>query len=272
MDWFRVLAIGGSDSGGGAGIEADVKTITALGGYAMTAITAVTAQDTSGIAAIAPVPPDVVARSIRMVVADLGVDAIKLGMLGSAGTAEEVALAIAAAAPAAPLVLDPVLASTSGTALAGEGALAIIRDRLLPRATLVTPNRDEAATLAGLAIDSHEDAIRAGRALCRLGARAVLLKGGHFDGDPVIDRLIAGDDVLTFAHPRIATRHTHGTGCTLASAIACGLARGLDLRAAIEAAEAFLHAALRAAPGLGRGHGPLGHARAAALLQDRPPA
>ncbi|HQT74781.1 MAG: bifunctional hydroxymethylpyrimidine kinase/phosphomethylpyrimidine kinase [Acidiphilium sp. 37-67-22] len=271
MGWFRVLAIGGSDSGGGAGIEADVKTITALGGHAMTAITAVTAQDTTGIAAIAPVPPDLVGRAIRMVVADLGVDAIKLGMLGSAGTAEEVARAISTAAPAAPLVLDPVLASTSGTALAGAGALAIIRDHLLPRATLITPNRDEAAALTGGAVDTAADALRAGAALLGMGAQAVLLKGGHFEGDTLVDRLFTAEGMTVFTHQRIATRHTHGTGCTLASAIACGLARGLGLAEAIAAAEAFLAAALRASPGYGSGHGPLGHARAAMPLQDRPP-
>lgn len=269
MGWFRVLAIGGSDSGGGAGIEADVKTITALGGYAMTAITAVTAQDTSGIAAITPVPPDLVACAIRMVIADLGVDAIKLGMLGSAATVEAVAAALA---PGAKLVIDPVLASTSGTALAGAGALAALRDLLLPRATLLTPNRDEAAALTGRAVETPEDALRAGAALLGMGARAVLLKGGHFAGDTLVDRLFTAEGMIAFTHERIATRHTHGTGCTLASAIACGLAGGLDLAAAVGAAEAFLAAALRAAPAYGRGHGPLGHARAAMPLQDRPPA
>lgn len=264
MRWVRVLAVGGSDSGGGAGIEADVKTVTALGGYAMTAITAVTAQDTSGVARVTPIPPEAVGQAIRMVAADLGVDAIKLGMLGSAATVEAVAAAIAAAAPGIPLVVDPVLAATSGTVLTAETALDVIRARLLPLATLLTPNRDEAAALSGIAIDTTDDAIRAARALCRFGAAAVLLKGGHFAGDPVIDRLVRGEEVITFRNQRLATRHTHGTGCTLASAIAHGLGGGLPLAEAIAQAETFLQAALRAAPGFGRGNGPMGHARALA--------
>lgn len=262
MEWVRVLAIGGSDSSGGAGIEADIKTITALGGYAMTAITAVTAQDSNGIAAIAPVPEAVVARAIRMVADDLGVDAIKLGMLGGPSMVETVADAIAGMASGVKLVIDPVLESTSGTTLTAAAALELMRTRLLPMATLLTPNRDEAAALSGIAIGSAADAIRAGRALCALGARAVLVKGGHFDGDPLIDRLVTGDDVVEFRNRRVTTRHTHGTGCTLATAIAFGLGHGLDLAEAIGRAEAFLHAALLAAPGFGRGHGPLGHARA----------
>lgn len=269
MAWTRVLAVGGSDSGGGAGIEADIKTITALGGYAATAITAVTAQDTTGIAAMAPVPAVLVGRAIRMVARDLGVDAIKLGMLGSAEMAAAVADAIAAAAPDVPLVIDPVLASTSGTILTADDAIDIMRDRLLPMATLLTPNRAEAAMLSGLPVETAADAIGAARGLCDLGVRAVLVKGGHFEGDPVIDRLVTADKIQTFSNPRLATRHTHGTGCTLAAAIAFGLGGGLELAPAVEAAEAFLRAAMLAAPGLGRGHGPLGHARAPQPLQDR---
>lgn len=269
MGWVRVLAIGGSDSGGGAGIEADIKTVTALGGYAATAITAVTAQDTSGIAAIAPVPAALVGQSVRMVAADLGVDAIKLGMLGSAAMVETVAAAIAEAAPDAPLVVDPVLASTSGTSFASDATIEAIRARLLPMATVITPNRDEAAALSGMAVRTDDDAIAAARGLCATGARAVLVKGGHFEGDTVRDHLVTADRVISFSNPRLRTRHTHGTGCTLAAAIAFGLGRGDELAAAVEMAGAFLLAALRAAPGLGRGHGPMGHARATRPLQDR---
>lgn len=262
MSWVRVLAVGGSDSGGGAGIEADVKTITALGGYAMTAITAVTAQDTSVIESITPIPDAAVRQAIRMVVSDLGVDAIKLGMLGSPTMVEAVADAITGFAPNVPLVVDPVLASTSGTRLTDDAALDIIRARLLPIATLLTPNREEAAALSGLPVDTVENAIRAARALCRFGVHAVLIKGGHFEGDPVIDRLVRGDEVVEFCNRRIETRHTHGTGCTLAAAIAHGLGDHLSLETAIAGAENFLQAALRSAPGFGRGHGPLGHAQA----------
>lgn len=262
------MAIGGSDSGGGAGIEADIKTITVLGGHAMTAITAVTAQDTQRIAAIMPVPETLVAHAIGMVVSDIGVDAVKIGMLGGAAMVRAVARALNDCAGDIPLVIDPVLASTSGTALLDREGLDMLIDELLPMAMLVTPNRDEAALLSGMVVDCHEAAIEAGRALCRRGARAVLVKGGHFAGETVIDHLICDADVVVFRNSRVATRHTHGTGCTLAAAIAHGLGSGLDLGAAISHAEVFLRQALNAAPGLGKGHGPLGHARALAL--DRP--
>ena len=258
----RILAIGGSDSGGGAGIEADIKTITALGGYGMTAITAVTAQDTHGVHDIVPVSPEFVARAISLVIADLGVDAIKTGMLGTADMAAAVAQALAEAAQGKPIVVDPVIATTSGTTLLAEDARAVLLDRLMPMAALITPNRDEAAILSGHAVETPEDAIAAGRVLCERGARAVLVKGGHFAGDAAIDLLVTGDGVMSFRKPRIATRHTHGTGCTLASAIALGLGAGLALRDAIGQAQNFLQKALLAAPGFGAGQGPLGHAAA----------
>ncbi len=258
----RILAIGGSDSGGGAGIEADIKTITALGGYAMTAITAVTAQDTCSIQAISPIPPALVGRAIAMVTSDLGVDAVKIGMLGSEAMVTAVARALSTLDPQPPIVLDTVLAATNGTSLLDPDAVALVLSDLMPLATLITPNRHEAARLAGCSIDTAEDAIAAARILCRRGARAVLLKGGHFEGDMLIDRLITPDRMVTFEHPRIVSRHTHGTGCTLASAIALGLGRGLDLRQAIRLAQDFLAQALRAAPGYGAGNGPMGHATA----------
>lgn len=255
----RILAIGGSDSGGGAGIEADIKTITALGGYAMTAITAVTAQDTIAIRAVAPVPAVLVGLAIGMVAADIGVDAIKIGMLGSGATVGAVVDALTSLA-AVPIVLDPVLASTGGTALLdAAGFEAMVRD-LVPMAALITPNRQEAAVLSGIAVDRPADAIAAGLALCGKGARAVLIKGGHFEGDEIIDHLVTADMVTSFRKPRIVTRHTHGTGCTLASAIAVGLGRGLAVHAAIDLAQDFVRKALIAAPGYGEGHGPMGHA------------
>jgi hydroxymethylpyrimidine/phosphomethylpyrimidine kinase len=268
----RILAIGGSDSSGGAGIEADIKSITALGGYAMTAITAVTAQDTRSIQAITPIPPAFVSRTIGMVIDDIGVDAIKIGMLGSSAMVEAVAQALSRLTPKQPIVLDTVLAATSGVSLLDPDAEAVLLRALVPLATLITPNRFEAARLSGRSIDSADDAIDAARSLCLRGARAVLLKGGHFDGDMLIDRLVTSDFVTTFGHPRIATRHTHGTGCTLASAIAVGLANGLHLADAVVLAQDFLQKALRAAPGYGAGHGPMGHAavgmRASPLLHQ----
>ncbi|MDD2876231.1 MAG: bifunctional hydroxymethylpyrimidine kinase/phosphomethylpyrimidine kinase [Acidiphilium sp.] len=266
----RILAIGGSDSGGGAGIEADIKTITVLGGYAMTAITAVTAQDTMSIQALAPVPPHVVNLAIRMVIADLGVDAVKIGMLGSTSMVDAVVGALARGPDVLPIVLDPVLASTSGTALLDETATtAMLRD-LMPIVALITPNRHEAATLAGVPVATHAEAIVAARILCERGARAVLVKGGHFEGNDVVDHLVTRDLVTSFRKSRIETRHTHGTGCTLASAVAVGLGCGLSLSDAIGCAQDFLQKALRAAPGFGAGHGPMGHA--AAMKLSIPPA
>lgn len=258
----RILAIGGSDSGGGAGIEADIKTVTALGGYAMTAITALTAQDTLGVHDIVPIAPDFVARAIRLVAADLGVDAIKTGMLGSAAMVAAVAGILADIAPDTPIVIDPVIAATSGAALLAADARSVLLGRLMPMAALITPNRDEAATLSGHPVETPEDAVAAGRILCGRGARAVLVKGGHFAGDEAVDLLVTGDVVVPFARPRIATRHTHGTGCTLASAIALGLGAGLELREAIGQARDFLQKTLLMAPGYGAGQGPLGHAGA----------
>ncbi|MGC9270076.1 bifunctional hydroxymethylpyrimidine kinase/phosphomethylpyrimidine kinase [Acidiphilium sp.] len=265
----RILAIGGSDSSGGAGIEADIKTITALGGYAMTAITAVTAQDTVAIRAIAPVPPALTETAIGMVIADIGVDAVKLGMLGSAAMAAAVARALAQAASGVPIVLDPVLASTSGTPLLDDDAIAILLHDLMPMVALITPNRHEAAILSGVTVTTPADAIAAGRLLCERGARAVLIKGGHFEGDDLIDHLVSRDHDIAFHQRRIATRHTHGTGCTLASAIALGLGRGLAVPDAIGLAQRFLQQSLRAAPDFGSGHGPMGHAMARGDLDCR---
>lgn len=252
----RVLAVAGSDSGGGAGIQADIRAITALGGFALTAVTAVTAQDTLGVHAIHQVPAAIVAEQIRVVLADLGADVVKCGMLGNAPTVAAVADALAAW-PRLPLVLDPVLRASSGDALLA-GAARDVLGPLIGRAALVTPNLSEAASLCGFTVEDVADMARAGQAMRAMGAGAVLVKGGHLAGDRLTDVLVDAAGVVTFAAERIATRHTHGTGCTLASAVATHLARGLALREAVAEGRAYLRAAILAAPGLGAGQGPLG--------------
>lgn len=260
MTMPRILAIGGSDSGGGAGIEADIKTITALGGYAMTAITALTAQDTAAVYEIVPVAPDFVARCVALAIGDIGVDAVKLGMLGTAAVVDAIADALGSCS--APVVLDPVMVSTSGTILLAEDARVAMMRRLMPIAALITPNRAEAALMSGMAIETQADAVAAGQELRRRGAVAVLVKGGHFEGDVVTDLLVTAHDVRPFPMQRVMTRHTHGTGCTLASAIATHLGAGVGLEAAIEGAQGFLRMALVAAPGFAKGQGPMGHGAA----------
>jgi hydroxymethylpyrimidine/phosphomethylpyrimidine kinase len=258
MHFGRVLIIAGSDSGGGAGIQADIKAVTCLGGYAATALTALTAQNTLGVFGVEPVPPAFVRRQIEVVLGDIGADCLKTGMLVSAPIIEAVADALAAA-PTVPLVLDPVMVAKGGAALLDPAAVATLTARLIPRARLLTPNLPEAEALLGRAIPDADAMEAAARDLLRLGARAVLLKGGHLPGDDLVDLLIDADGVRRFADRRLPTRATHGTGCTLASAIAAGLAQGLDLDAAVARARAYLRRAIVAAPGFGAGHGPLGH-------------
>jgi hydroxymethylpyrimidine/phosphomethylpyrimidine kinase len=253
----RVLAIAGSDSGGGAGIQADIKTIAALGGYAATAITALTAQDTLGVHEVLAVPPAFVARQIAVVLGDIGADAVKTGMLGDAATIEAVCDALAGCV--APLVVDPVMVAKGGARLLSSGAVAVLIARLLPLAAVVTPNLPEAEALTGLPIDDLAGMQRATEALLRMGAPAVLLKGGHLRGNTLTDLLATGAETEAFAEPRIASRHTHGTGCTLASAVATGLAQGMTLRDAVLRARAYVRAAIAGAPGYGGGHGPLNH-------------
>ncbi|HWE47281.1 MAG TPA: bifunctional hydroxymethylpyrimidine kinase/phosphomethylpyrimidine kinase [Caulobacteraceae bacterium] len=255
----RVLAIGGSDPGAGAGIQADLKTISALGGYALTALTAVTVQDTKGVRQIFQVPAKVVEAQAKAVLADLGADAVKTGMLGTAETVRAVASLLAGPAKRLPAVIDPVLVSTSGAVLLEPGALKLFRSRIVPRATLITPNIPEAEALTGLACATLDDRRRAAEALLAMGAGAVLLKGGHARGSTVIDLLVTPDGETLFEGPRLKTRHTHGTGCTLASAIATGLALGWPLIEAVGEGWAYTAEAIRHAPGLGKGHGPLGH-------------
>jgi hydroxymethylpyrimidine/phosphomethylpyrimidine kinase len=253
----RVLIIAGSDSGGGAGVQADIKTVTALGGYAATAITAITVQNTLGVTAVHPVPLDIVAAQARAVLSDIGADVIKTGMLGDAATVELVAGLIAEAG--VPAVVDPVMVAKGGASLLADSAVAALRERLVPRAALLTPNAPEAAALTGLAVETTDDLRRAGEALLAIGAKAVLMKGGHIAGERVVDILMTAEGETAFEGERIESRHTHGTGCTLASACATGLAQGLPLAVAVARAWDYVHEAMLRAPGLGAGHGPLDH-------------
>ncbi|HXV73334.1 MAG TPA: bifunctional hydroxymethylpyrimidine kinase/phosphomethylpyrimidine kinase [Sphingomonadales bacterium] len=265
----RVLTVAGSDSGGGAGIEADVKTITALGGFAETCITALTAQNSLGVKAILPTPVWFIEAAFAAVVSDLGVDAIKTGMLPTAEAVEAVARAIKTLPKKIPVVVDPVLRAKGGHALADKAAAHAIKTRLVPLATLLTPNVPEAETLTGLKIRDRAGMEAAGRALLAMGAKAVLVKGGHLPGGTITDLLVAGKGVDVFTAKRIRTRHSHGTGCTLASAIALFLAHGLDAKKAVAKARGFVLKALAAAPGYGKGSGPMGHMFGRSLLSAK---
>ncbi|MFW6027340.1 MAG: bifunctional hydroxymethylpyrimidine kinase/phosphomethylpyrimidine kinase [bacterium] len=255
----RVLIVAGSDSGGGAGLQADIKTVTVLGGYAATAVTALTVQNTMGVESVHPVPADVVAAQMRAVLTDIGADAVKLGMLHDAEIISAVARTLDEEAPGTPVVLDPVMVAKGGARLLDETAEAALREQLLPRARLITPNVPEAAALTGLAIDSVDRMKKAGEQLKREGAAAVLVKGGHLEGNAVSDILVSDEGVEVFTSPRVETRHTHGTGCTLASALAVYIAGGAPLSRAVVKARAYVLEAIRQAPGLGGGHGPLEH-------------
>ncbi|MSO91259.1 MAG: bifunctional hydroxymethylpyrimidine kinase/phosphomethylpyrimidine kinase [Acetobacteraceae bacterium] len=255
----RVLIIAGSDSGGGAGIQADIKTVTALGGYASTAITALTAQNTLGVQAIHRVPLDFLRAQIGSVLSDLGADVIKTGMLGDAATIEAVCDALEEFAPRIPVVVDPVMVAKGGARLLADDALSTLKRRLLPRAVVLTPNLPEAEALCDMSITDTSTMRHAAQVLLTLGVPAVLLKGGHLEGNELIDLLASKARLDTFQSTRIQTRHTHGTGCTTASAVAVGLAQGMELRDAVIRARAYVRAAILAAPCLGGGHGPLGH-------------
>lgn len=255
----RILIIAGSDSGGGAGIQADIKSVTALAGYAATAITALTAQDTVGVHGVHPVPPAFVRLQIERVLGDIGADAIKTGMLVDAATMEVVCDTLQELSPTVPLVVDPVMIAKGGHSLLANDAINVMRRRLLPLATIATPNLPEAEVLAGMSIRDLPAMHRAARSMLTLGVAAVLLKGGHLQGESVVDLLATEDGVREFSNPRIETRHTHGTGCTLASAIAVGVGRGLPLPEAVRQARSYVQAAIASAPGFGAGHGPLNH-------------
>jgi hydroxymethylpyrimidine/phosphomethylpyrimidine kinase len=256
----RVLVIAGSDSGGGAGIQADIKTITALGAFAATAITALTAQNTLGVHGVMPVPPAFIRQQIEVVLSDIGADVIKIGMLGDIATIGGVCDALAEFASDVPVVLDPVMVAKGGHALLAAEAVDILRRRLLPISAVITPNLPEAEALTGLPIRTEAEMRVAAAAIRAMGVPAVLLKGGHLESDTVVDLLATDTGTEAFTGPRIPTRHTHGTGCTTASAVAAGMAQGLSLRESVVRARLYVRAAIAGAPGLGHGHGPLDHA------------
>lgn len=252
----RLLVIAGSDSSAGAGLQADLKTAQALGVYAQTAVTAVTVQDTNKVYAIAPVDPGIVKRQIEVALGDIGADAVKIGMLANGAIAGAVAEALEKAS--LPLVLDPVLASSSGRPLLDADGIEVLKIFLLPRTFLVTPNWPECEALTGIRPQSEELARKAAEIFSGFGARHVLIKGGHGEGSSVRDVLIEADGrCSSFESPRQKTRHTHGTGCILSTAIACGLAQGHTLVDAVRQAHDFVQNAIETAPGLGSGRGPL---------------
>jgi len=253
----RILAIAGSDSGGGAGIQADIKTISALGGYAMTAVTAITAQNTLTVSQVHAVPPDIVTAQIRAVIDDIGIDAIKTGMLATPDLVDAVADALISVS--VPLVVDPVMVATAGASLSSGPAVQRLVARLFPRAWLVTPNLPEAAALTGFDIRTRDDMERAARAIMAMGPKAVLVKGGHLDGPMIADLFWSAAGAMWWEDTKIETKNTHGTGCTLASAIATGLGQGLTMETAIARARRYVRRAILSAPGLGAGHGPLNH-------------
>jgi hydroxymethylpyrimidine/phosphomethylpyrimidine kinase len=256
-----VLIVAGSDSGGGAGIQADIKTVTALGGYAATAITALTAQNTLGVFDILPIDAHFVAQQMEVVLADIGADAVKVGMLHSAAVIRTVSKVLASRATGIPIVVDPVMVAKGGTPLLEATARTALVEHLLPLAAVLTPNAPEAELLTGLRVQTPDDLAAAADRLLALGPSAVLVKGGHLEGDVVVDLLRTADGFeRRFESPRLSTSSTHGTGCTLASAIAVGVAEGLRLEDAVDRARRYVHEAIVTAPKLGQGHGPLNHA------------
>jgi hydroxymethylpyrimidine/phosphomethylpyrimidine kinase len=256
----RVLIVAGSDSGGGAGIQADIKAVTAMNGFAATAITALTAQNTEGVHGVVAIEPAFIAQQIEVVLTDIGADALKTGMLHSAEVIATVAASFRKHATGVPLVVDPVMVAKGGHRLLLSDAEAALRDLLLPMATVLTPNLPEAEVLVGFPVRVEADMRRAAEKLAMLGARAVLMKGGHLEGDRVVDLLFYDGKLDRFEDARIVSRNTHGTGCTLASATAAGLAQKMPLREAVARARTYVRRAIETAPGYGRGHGPLNHA------------
>jgi hydroxymethylpyrimidine/phosphomethylpyrimidine kinase len=252
------LTIAGSDSGGGAGIQADLKTFAAHGVFGTSAITAITAQNTLGVTAWEAVAADLVIAQIEAVAGDIGADAVKTGMLANAAIVEAVAATIRGL-DLPQVVVDPVMIAKGGDRLLEESAVQAIRAELLPCARIVTPNIPEAEVLAGMSIESVEDMREAGRRILALGPGIVLVKGGHREGDEVVDIVCSAEGTRELRGPRLLTRHTHGTGCTLASAIAANLARGVAVDEAIDRARAYLIGAIEHAPGIGKGQGPLNH-------------
>ena len=255
----RVLIVAGSDSSGGAGIQADIKTCAAFGVYAATAITAITAQNTTGVQRVQALEADLVADQMRSVLSDIGADVIKIGMLANADIIKVVADVIATDSEECSVVLDPVMVATSGDKLLEDDAIDAMKTLLLPLADVVTPNTDEAEILTGIAPEDVDGLLAAGDRLLKMGAYAALMKGGHLEGKTLTDVLVAPDGNQIMSAPRIHSRHTHGTGCTLASAVAAMLAQGAPLDIAVREAREFVFEAIRTAPKLGKGNGPLNH-------------
>lgn len=255
----RVLIIAGSDPSGGAGIQADIKTVSALGGYASTAITALTVQNTKGVTDTHHVPRDIVAGQIEAVLSDIGADAIKTGMLPTREIIETVVDTLGDRVSRIPMVVDPVMVASSGAVLVEQDAIDAIKHLLVPRAFLLTPNAPEAEQLTGVKIEDVDAQRVAGEMLIEMGATNVLVKGGHVEGSQIVDCLVTPKGVRLFTRPRIRTKNTHGTGCTLASAIAAYLAQGFPVDQSVEKAGDYLHEAIQRAPGFGEGHGPVNH-------------
>lgn len=255
----RVLIVAGSDSGGGAGVQADLKAVSALGAFGATAITALTAQNTQGVFGIHAVPPAFIRSQMELVLDDIGADCVKTGMLASVPVIEAVAASLDSHAAAIPLVVDPVMVAKGGASLLADDAAQALIGLLVRRAALITPNIPEAQVLLGRDISGIDDMEPAARDLLALGAGAVLLKGGHLPGDHLVDVLALPDKIIRFSAERIATASTHGTGCTLASAVAAGIAQGMGLADAVARARIYVRRAIETAPGLGHGHGPLNH-------------
>ena len=256
----RVLICAGSDSGGGAGIQADIKTVTALGGFATTAITALTAQNTMGVSSIIEVPINFLLEQIRVVLSDLGADCIKTGMLHNVQVIEAVSEAIEKDGRKKYLVVDPVMVAKGGHELLELSALHALKSYMIVRADLLTPNIPEAELLTGLEISDIDTMRRAAHAILEMGSKAVLLKGGHLKDETLTDILVTKDTEKTYSGPRLPTKHTHGTGCSMASAVATGIAQGNTLEMAVQRARDYVFTAIKTAPQFGKGHGPLNHA------------
>ena len=256
----RVLICAGSDSGGGAGIQADIKTVTALGCFAATAITALTSQNTKGVFNVLDIPTSFLRQQMTVVLEDIGADVIITGMLHSAEVIKTISNTLESLGDSSSLVVDPVMVAKGGHSLLQASAVDALKSELIHKADVLTPNIPEAEVLAGIEITSVDDMRRAGECLLRMGARSVLIKGGHLTDDTLTDILLTQSEEKFYSSPRLKTVHTHGTGCTLASAVAAGIAQGLELQFATERARKYVFEAIRSAPGLGAGHGPLNHA------------
>tara|TARA_A100000164_G_scaffold71617_1_gene60035 strand:- start:119 stop:952 length:834 start_codon:yes stop_codon:yes gene_type:complete len=256
----RVLICAGSDSGGGAGIQADIKTVTAMGGFASTAVTALTAQNTMGVSSIFEVPINFLLEQIRVVLSDLGADCIKTGMLHNVGVIEAISEAIEKGGNEKYLVVDPVMVAKGGHKLLELSALDALKSYMITRADLLTPNIPEAELLTGSEINNIDTMRRAAHVILEMGSKAVLLKGGHLKGETLTDILVTKDNEKIYSGPRLLTKHTHGTGCSMASAVATGVAQGNTLEMAVERAREYVFTAIKTAPQFGKGHGPLNHA------------